>query len=97
MMRFKTLDDAYVGLTIRIIDMKGEPRYAGKVGKVNHIDSIGQLHGTWGSLAIDPLVDEFEIVEVKDMSITEDVDNEQVVVRSLEDTLNAFHSICEEN
>lgn len=32
-------------------------------GIVEHIDSIGQLHGTWGGLAIIPEVDEFEIVQ----------------------------------
>lgn len=34
----------------------------GKTGTVTSIDSIGQLHGTWGGLAIIPEVDEFSIV-----------------------------------
>lgn len=31
------------GDTIRIIEMKGEPRYTGKIGTVEHVDSIGQI------------------------------------------------------
>jgi hypothetical protein len=41
-----------VGDTIEILEMKGEPEYSGRVGKVEHIDDIGQLHGTWGGLAV---------------------------------------------
>lgn len=36
--------------------------YPGKVGVVTHIDSLGQLHGTWGGLAVIPEEDEFEII-----------------------------------
>ena len=43
--------------------MKGEPQYSGKVGVINTIDSLGQLHGTWGGLAIIPEEDQFEIIE----------------------------------
>ena len=53
-----------VGDTIRIIEMKGEPNYTGREGVVKHIDSAGQLHGTWGGLAVIPKVDKFEIKEV---------------------------------
>ena len=59
-----------IGDTIRIIRMddQGEKdlqarEYNGQTGIVEHIDSIGQLHGTWGGLAIIPEVDEFEIVQ----------------------------------
>lgn len=52
-----------VGDRIRIIHLSGEDsRYDGKEGVVEHIDSIGQLHGTWGGLAIIPEEDEFEIL-----------------------------------
>ena len=51
-----------VGDTIRIINMKGEPAYNGTAGEVTAIDSLGQLHGTWGGLAIIPEEDEFEVV-----------------------------------
>ena len=41
-----------VGDTIEIIDMMGEPQYSGRIGKVTHIDAIGQIHGTWGGCAL---------------------------------------------
>ena len=41
-----------VGDTIEIIDMMGEPQYSGRIGTVTHIDAIGQIHGTWGGLAL---------------------------------------------
>lgn len=51
---------AKVGDTIKIIHLKGEDnRSDGKTGKVEHIDGIGQLHGTWGGLAVIPEEDEF--------------------------------------
>lgn len=40
-------------------------KYAGRTGTVEFIDSIGQLHGTWGGLAIIPEVDEFEIASIE--------------------------------
>ena len=52
-----------IGDKIRIIHMDGEPQYTGKVGVVEHIDDIGQLHGTWGGCALIPELDEFEKVE----------------------------------
>ena len=55
-----------IGDRIKIIhmdDKNGTDRQAqklnGKEGVVNHIDSIGQLHGTWGGLAVIPEIDEF--------------------------------------
>ena len=54
-----------VGDTIRIIDMMGEPHYRGRVGVVTSIDAIGQLHGTWGGLAVVPSDDSFEVLEVE--------------------------------
>ena len=53
-----------VGDHIRIIHLKGEDsRYDGREGIVESIDSIGQLHGTWGGLAIIPEEDEFVCIE----------------------------------
>lgn len=52
-----------VGDVIRIVEMDGEPRYTGKEGEVKHIDSLGQIHGTWGGCALIPGVDSFEIVK----------------------------------
>lgn len=51
------------GDTIRIIEMVGEPRYAGKIGTVEHIDDVGQIHGTWGGCAIQPERDTYEILQ----------------------------------
>ena len=55
-----------LGDKIRIIEMKGEPEYTGKLGEVTIIDGIGQLHGTWGGLAIIPEEDTFEIIKEND-------------------------------
>ena len=52
-----------VGDKIRIIKMEGEPEYTGKEGEILLIDHMGQLHGTWGGLAIVPDVDEYEIIK----------------------------------
>ena len=44
-----------VGQRIRIIHLEGEDcRYDGKEGVIEHIDGIGQLHGTWGSSPLSP-------------------------------------------
>ena len=51
-----------IGTRLRIITMKGEPNYDGKEGEIIDIDDLGQLHGTWGGLAIVPEVDEFEVI-----------------------------------
>lgn len=51
-----------IGDKIRIIHLKGEDdRYNGLEGIVEHIDDMGQLHGSWGGLAIIPEEDDFEI------------------------------------
>lgn len=52
-----------VGDKIRIIQMKDEPGYDGAVGTVQLIDDAGQLHGTWGGLAVIPDLDKFEVIE----------------------------------
>lgn len=48
---------------IRIIDMKGEPQYAGREGYVTSVDDAGQIHGTWGGCALVE-GDEWELVPV---------------------------------
>lgn len=53
---------AQVGDIIKIIEMLGEPQYTGKTGVVEHIDSRGQLHGSWGGLAVQPENDSFEVI-----------------------------------
>lgn len=51
-----------VGKAIRIVNMRGEDHYEGRVGIVKSVDDIGQLHGTWGDLAIIPEEDDFIIL-----------------------------------
>jgi len=52
----------YIGKRLRITNMEGEPNYAGKEGVCNYVDSMGQLHGSWGGLAIQPEHDSFKVV-----------------------------------
>ena len=52
-----------VGDKIEIIWMDGEPQYCGRTGVVERIDSIGQLHGTWGGCALIPGLDSYEVIE----------------------------------
>lgn len=52
-----------VGDKIRIDNMSGEPSYCGREGIVRSIDDVGQLHGSWGGLAVIPGEDSFTIVE----------------------------------
>lgn len=52
-----------VGTKILIVEMQGEPSYSGVVGVVKSIDDAGQLHGTWGGLALLPDVDNFVVVK----------------------------------
>ena len=54
---------AKIGDKIKIIFMNGEPQYSGKIGIVEHIDGIGQIHGSWGGCALIPRTDEFEIIK----------------------------------
>lgn len=36
--------------------------YNGREGVVTYVDGLGQLHGTWGGLALIPELDEFETI-----------------------------------
>lgn len=63
------------GDTIRItrLDDPYDSTYVGREGVVEHIDSMGQLHGTWGGLAVIPGTDGFVVIERKlDPSIPEE-------------------------
>jgi len=51
-----------VGDKIRIVEMVGEPQYSGKVGTIDYIDDIGQIHGTWGGVAVHADEDTIELV-----------------------------------
>ena len=56
-----------VGDKIHIISMEDVRAndYNGKEGIVKYIDSIGQLHGTWGGLAVIPECDTFVVIKSK--------------------------------
>jgi len=59
---------AHIGDKIKILRLCGEPinsPYHDKEGIIKYIDDIGQLHGTWGGLAVDPDVDEFLVIKDK--------------------------------
>ena len=62
------------GDTIRIIRMNDDGgkdlqarMYNGRSGFVEYIDSLGQLHGTWGGLAINPEIDDFKLYALNDI------------------------------
>lgn len=59
----KSDEPPHVGAKVLIVDMEGEPRYSGRYGIIEHIDDIGQLHGTWGGCALVPSIDKFIIVK----------------------------------
>lgn len=56
--------DAKIGARVLIYEMKGEPNYSGKSGVIQHIDGIGQLHGTWGGCALSPKDDTYVILSL---------------------------------
>ena len=63
------MEKVKIGDTSRIIRMNDDggkdlqaQMHNGRSGVVEHIDSIGQLHGTWGGLAVIPGVDDFEVL-----------------------------------
>lgn len=53
---------------VHIIEMVGEPQYNGREGYATYIDDLGQIHGTWGGLALQPRRDKFtvEVESVED-------------------------------
>lgn len=51
-----------VGDKIKILSMDGEDGYSDRIGVVEYIDDIGQIHGTWGGCALIPNVDKFIII-----------------------------------
>lgn len=58
------MNQVKVGDTIRIIELNDpyDSSYVGRTGVVRYIDGMGQLHGTWGGLAVIPEEDKFEII-----------------------------------
>lgn len=58
--------DSLIGKKIRIIkmdDVLSGSSYNGREGYITSVDAIGQLHGTWGFLALIPGVDEYEYIK----------------------------------
>ena len=56
-----------VGMKVFIIHIVDDIQdYYGRIGVITHIDDIGQLHGTWGGLALIPSIDDFIILEDED-------------------------------
>lgn len=51
-----------VGDKVHIYTMEGEPQYSGREGVVRHIDDIGQVHGSWGGLALN-MDDDWVIID----------------------------------
>jgi len=43
------------GQWLKILYMVGEPKYTGKIGRVESTDDKGQIHGTWGGCALQPM------------------------------------------
>ena len=61
-----------VGDRIRILHLRDEDKsYDGREGIVEFIDSLNQLHGTWGGLAIIPAIDELEGISASAKTLTE--------------------------
>lgn len=57
--------DFKVGDKIKIVYMEDElegDKYNGRTGVIEYIDGIGQLHGTWGGLAVIPEVDDVVLI-----------------------------------
>ena len=53
-----------IGQKIHINHLHGEDlTYDGKEGVITYIDDLGQLHGTWGGLAVIPEVDDYKVFD----------------------------------
>ena len=59
----KAMGQHLIGKTIRVDRMEDEPQYDGRIGVVEFVDAIGQLHGTWGGLAVAPGIDAFTVLK----------------------------------
>lgn len=58
-----------IGKLVLIEEMQGEPQYHERVGIIDHIDDIGQIHGSWGGCALCQDADKFRIIEETDPDI----------------------------
>lgn len=49
-------------LRILKLDDPYDKSYSGREGTVTHIDDLGQIHGTWGGLALIPQEDKYILI-----------------------------------
>ena len=66
------MEKVNIGDRIRIVRMDDDGGmdahardYTGRIGIVEHIDSLGQLHGSWGGLAVIPGTDVYEVIDTE--------------------------------
>lgn len=83
------------GDCIRIDSMEGEPQYSGKQGVVEYVDDIGQLHGTWGGLAVIPGVDKFTKVNQHGKKLEGGTMSKWVITRKLTGAFEGFKQALE--
>lgn len=64
------LKERYLNKTIKINHLFDEDKaYDGKVGEVTKVDSLGALHGTWGTLSVLPQIDDFSVIDSSENSV----------------------------
>ena len=61
-MDLKELREKYVGKKVRVNILDDWNPILNKTGVVEYVDDVGQLHGTWGGLAVIPNIDDIELV-----------------------------------
>ena len=77
---------------IKIKNMKSEPEYSGKVGKVILIDDANQIHGTWGGCALIPEVDEFEVLPYERIPLFEMCEKNRTALRGMNHLVDYYVS-----
>ena len=83
-----------IGKRIRIEYMEGEPHYAGRQGVVESIDDAGQLHGSWGGLAV-LSTDQFSIIGEKFKLFDDTKKNKDFFEKEKDEFLNIYADITE--
>ena len=61
-MDLKELREKYIGKKVRVNILDDWNPILNKTGIVEYVDDMGQLHGTWGGLAVIPDIDDIELV-----------------------------------
>ena len=79
---------------IRIDHMEGEPHYDGRQGIVESIDDAGQLHGSWGGLAV-LSADQFTVIGEK-FKLFDDVEkNKDFFEKGKDEFLTTYKDMTE--